>query len=409
MHIAHFIHRYPPAIGGAEAYFARLTRELTHLGHQVTVWTTTAQDLQAFWRRGPAEVDSQSPLIRRYAPARWPGRKLTLKLASLLPSAPWQCRTLPASPILPAMLRDVQRYDGPLDLVHATAFPYTFPLYCAWRLAQRRNVPFFLTPFLHLGDLAQPANRVRRQYTSRPLRWLLRRADAIFVQTPSERHALLDLGVPEKQIILQGLGVDEAECTGGDREQARKIWRVQPHDCVIGHLANASREKGTVDLLRAAERLYRQGLPMRIVLAGPSMPNFLRFWRRYPLPHIVTRLGEVTDQERRNFFAGIDIFALPSQTDAFGLVLLEAWANGKPNVVYHAGGPGDLVRHDTDGLIAPCGDWHRLAEQLQRLIQDPSLRQTLGNNGRERIRSLTWDRSLGVVRQQIEALDVPRG
>ena len=40
--------------------------------------------------------------------------------------------------------------------------------------------------------------------------------------------------------------------------------------------------------------------------------------------------GPLTDEQRRDFYAGIDAFALPSRSDSFGLVFLEAWANGVP-------------------------------------------------------------------------------
>ena len=55
MHVAQFIHRYPPALGGAEAWAERLSRHLIAEGHKVTVWTTTALDLSAFTRTGIAK------------------------------------------------------------------------------------------------------------------------------------------------------------------------------------------------------------------------------------------------------------------------------------------------------------------------------------------------------------------
>ena len=51
MHVAQFIHRYPPALGGSEAYTARLCEYLAANGDAVDVWTTTAVALEAFWRR----------------------------------------------------------------------------------------------------------------------------------------------------------------------------------------------------------------------------------------------------------------------------------------------------------------------------------------------------------------------
>ena len=51
MRVAHFVHRYPPAVGGSEAYFARLSEHLAAQGDRVTVFTTTALDLEAFYDR----------------------------------------------------------------------------------------------------------------------------------------------------------------------------------------------------------------------------------------------------------------------------------------------------------------------------------------------------------------------
>ena len=51
LRVAHFVQRYPPSLGGSEAYFARLSRHLAAVGDQVTVFTTNALDLEAFWSR----------------------------------------------------------------------------------------------------------------------------------------------------------------------------------------------------------------------------------------------------------------------------------------------------------------------------------------------------------------------
>jgi len=61
---------------------------------------------------------------------------------------------------------------------------------------------------------------------------------------------------------------------------------------------------------------------------------------------------------------------LPSRTDSFGLVLLEAWQHGKPVVVANVGGPADLVTHGVDGLQAPWGDVDALAAALRRVLCD---------------------------------------
>jgi glycosyltransferase involved in cell wall biosynthesis len=409
MRVAHFVPRYPPALGGAEAYFARLSRYLARAGHDVTVFTSSAIALEAFWDSraactAPSVTQEDGLIVRRYGLLRWPGRRYLLKALSLVPHRLWQCLTVPCNPICPAMWHDAGRRSWAFDVVHAGPFPYAWPIACGLRLARWLGVPFFLTPFLHLGDRDDTNDRTRRSYLSPALRWLLRQADALFVQTPGERKSLLDLGLPNGRVHLQGMGVNPDECTGGDRSAARRCWQAGPETLVVGHLANTSREKGTVDLLCAIEQFWRRGLNVRVVLAGPEMPNFRAFWQAFAarrperVARDVVRLGPLTEDAKRDFFAGIDVFALPSRSDAFGLVLLEAWANRVPNVAYRAGGIADVIRHGEDGLLVPCGDVDRLAGALLQLHGDPALRLRLGAAGRARLPGeFRWEDKLALV------------
>ena len=222
----------------------------------------------------------------------------------------------------------------------------------------------------------------------------------MLVQTRGEQQAVRDLGVAPERIVLQGLGVEPRECTGGDRAGARRAWSIGAEEVVIGHLANNSREKGTVDLLEAAVSLWRQGVKARVVLAGSEMANFRAYWQTFTHQQNVVRLGVLDDHAKRDFFAAIDIFALPSRSDSFGLTLLEAWANGVPNIAYRAGGIADVIRHQQDGILVPCGDVGRLAAELRCLVEDNAMRRRFGDCGRTRIPlEFAWQSKLQLVRQ----------
>jgi glycosyltransferase involved in cell wall biosynthesis len=135
------------------------------------------------------------------------------------------------------------------------------------------------------------------------------------------------------------------------------------------------------------------------------MPNFKSFWQSYRPAGTVRRLGVLDARQKKDFFAGIDVFALPSRSDSFGLVLLEAWANGVPNLGYRAGGIGWVIRDGRDGLLVPCGDVNGLAGALLRLVNDAGLRRRLGQAGLERTRSeFHWEDKLGLVRHVYQEL-----
>src|SRR5580658_243252 len=113
MHIAQFIHRYPPALGGAEAYTARLCNYLAECGDDVRVWTSKAIQLGEMWQKSNIRQSQQtnviangSPQIRRYNPLGFPGRRYILKALSLIPFRKWQCLTTPCNPVCPGMWKD---------------------------------------------------------------------------------------------------------------------------------------------------------------------------------------------------------------------------------------------------------------------------------------------------------------
>ena len=294
MHVAHFVHRYPPALGGAEAYFARLGRYLAGRGDAVTVWTTTAVDLEAMWTR--AEVVALEPSrrarsegtrlhrpcsrptlplhVRRYPPSRSPPAGTCSRRCRSSPSAPGSALTLPCNPVCPAhVARTAARYDGPLDAVHATAFPYAFPILCGLRLARRRGVPFLLTPFLHLGDPADPRRPHAAAVHVGPAA-LAAAAGRPRVRADAAASAGAAIGLRRRRarVVLQGLGVDPAECTGGDRDAARRRGASAPGEVVVGHLANNSVEKGTRRSAAGGRTRVGRGaaLPRRAGRAGDA-------------------------------------------------------------------------------------------------------------------------------------------
>lgn len=408
--LLNIIQRYPPALGGSELYFQKLSEFLASKGHDISVWTSTADNLESFWsNRHPmlscGEEFINSVKVRRFKLFHIPLQRLIFKLISRIPIRPLQCLTFSHNPITPGMLELASRCDEKFDAVHAGCFPYAFPIHSGMKLAKNKKIPFLLTPFLHLGNLDDPRNRIRKGYTHPALMSLAHQSDAIFAQTEFEAQTLEDLGIPHEKIHLQGMGVELETCTKGDPEIVRKLWGIPQHEIIVGHLANLSWDKGSTDLLLAMEILWRKGIGAKLVLAGPAMPSFEKLFQAFPFKDQVIRTGPLSTQEKQNFFAAIDIFALPSRSDSFGIVLLEAWANRKPCVVYKAGGPGSLVKHQSDGIVVPCDNIESLANALENLIEDKKLSERLGLAGHGRIaKEFLWEQKLQVFENVLKSL-----
>ena len=138
-------------------------------------------------------------------------------------------------------------------------------------------------------------------------------------------------------------------------------------------------------LLAAADRLRSRipGLEVRIVGGGPEENRLRAICRQRNLEEIVVWRRNLSGPELAREYSQCHIFCLPSVQEGFGIVFLEAMANGKAVVAARAGAAPEVVRH---GLLAEPDNDRDLADAIERLYREPLLRESMGNAGREYVR-----------------------
>lgn len=411
MRLLHVIQRYYPFQGGSERYFQAFSERFAADGADVQVVTTNAWDLEYFWdptrRTIPGADDAHHGVrIRRLPIRHLPLPRLThralrrLMAESTRLGLPGQESALRVAgrfwPWLPPVAEWLPDADWRPDVVHSANVAFESMIAGAAQLARTFDAPHLVTPFLHLGEGS--ASRVRRYYTMPHQLDLLRRADGVCALTTIEAEYLIGHGVAADRVHVVGAGLDVAAVTGGDGAQARA--RLGIDGPLVLALGAAAFDKGSFHLAQAAAMLERTGCPVTVVFAGPVMSEFARFVDGLaPRERRAVRvLGFVSDQEKRDLLAGADIVALPSRTESFGLVFLEAWANGKPVIGARAGAIPGVVDHERDGLLVPFGDVNGLADAIRTLVDDPALASRLGTAGREKVvDEATWYRRIRAV------------
>jgi phosphatidylinositol alpha 1,6-mannosyltransferase len=171
----------------------------------------------------------------------------------------------------------------------------------------------------------------------------------------------------------------------------------------IGYVVRLAAEKG----VRALARLERALLDMghrdfRFVVVGEGAEEeWLRNHMRY-----AEFTGVLTGLELSRTFADFDVLAFPSETDTFGLVVLEAFAWGVPAAVTDRGGPQFTVRHEISGYIAR--DCDEFAAYTARLMSQPDLLSAMRRAAREQARATSWDRILKGCMKLTRAAGPPR-
>jgi glycosyltransferase involved in cell wall biosynthesis len=96
-------------------------------------------------------------------------------------------------------------------------------------------------------------------------------------------------------------------------------------------------------------------------------------------------IDNVTSGERAEILADCDIFASPSEQEAFGITTLEAWSQAKPVIVGDGPAQACVVEHGVTGLLVRHGDEHSLLQRLVELADDEGLRFRLGRAGHRRL------------------------
>jgi glycosyltransferase involved in cell wall biosynthesis len=265
----------------------------------------------------------------------------------------------------------VQRATGPVDVVHATAVAVPPPA----------GAPLVVT--VHdLAFLADPST-----FTRHGVRFFRRGTEL------ARRHARITV-VPSEATAA------ECRTAGFDAERIRVVpWghRATPVD---GDAVGAIRERlglperyvlfvGTPEprknLRRLAGAWRRVGAGIPLVLAGPGG------WGDGDVtgPGILP-VGFVSGQDRDALYAGASVVAYPSIREGFGLPVLEAMAQGAP-VLTSAGTATAEVAGDTGVLVDPL-DEADIARGLEQLLSDPAAAVVLGERGRQRAASFTWER-----------------
>ena len=381
------VHGYPPAVGGVEFSTRDLCEALVaDYGLDVTVFTTNAFTVGNFLDPSlptipidPAEEQNgvkirRFPVVTRWAPLLRQLQRVAWRLK--LPGND-RLRTWYQGPIAPELLRAVRVFDA--DVVCAASFPLNHMTY-PFRRGEPRP-PVVLVPAVHTTN---DWGFVRPHLID-----LAARAFATVAHTEHEREWLIAHGAPAERLRVIGHGIELADFTP-EPGRFRASRAIPPDALVVAYVGQQGGHKGIDTLLRVLPLLLELRPDAWLVVAGARTPYSDELRRiAGALPeHARARvllLDDVTSSERAEVLADCDIFASPSEQEAFGITTLEAWSQAKPVVVGDGPAQACVVEHGVSGLLVPYGDEPRLFQTLAELADDEDLRRRLGQAGQRRL------------------------
>jgi glycosyltransferase involved in cell wall biosynthesis len=247
-----------------------------------------------------------------------------------------------------------------------------------------------------------PVVHMIHAFAGHPYRSPLVRKVATFIERRLDRYtdfyivgsrAMLDRGVSQKiftadKVELISNSVDLAQFDEPGADDPMPPTANEGRTVTVGFLGRLEEQKGAVYLIRAAAKVLAHNRAVRFVIAGDGR-------LREPLESLARKLGvaeAVTFLGWRRDSAAllkqIDILAMPSLWEAFGLSAAEAMAAGKPVVASSVEGLPEVVEDGRTGILVSPADDDALARAILDLSVDPARRRAMGIAGRARVERL---------------------
>ncbi|MEV6326127.1 D-inositol-3-phosphate glycosyltransferase [Streptomyces sp. NPDC051909] len=369
--------------GGMNVYMVELSRALAEQGVEVDLFTRC---------RGeglPGLVDLEPGIRVRHLPAG--------------PRRPLPKEAMPdlVVPFSLALLKEGRRCGRPYDLVHShywlsgqagriASFGWGIPLvHTAHTLALVKNA--------HLadGDTPEPELRIRGEHQ------VVEDADRLIANTGDEAEALRTLyGADPARTEVVRPGVDLRTFAPAHGRAAARARLGLPADAFVPLYAGRIQPlKGPDVLVRAVAELLGMAPELRRRLLVPVVGGHSGATEQGSVWRLAAELGvddvlrpcpPVPQERLADYYRAADVLVVPSRSESFGLVALEAQACGTPVLAAAVGGLPTAVWDGVSGLLVRGHDPVEYARRLLWLVRNPEARVTMGEAAARHARGMSW-------------------
>src|SRR4051812_19915455 len=369
--------------GGMNVYVRALATALARAGVECDVYTR-------------AEHRSQQPVVHVEDGFR-------VLHVDAGPRAPVPKHELPAfldEFVEASMQRIIQRQ--PVDLLHGN---YWLSGAVAHRLKHELDLPLVATFHTLARVKAEAGVDDDSKHRTRVEHEVVACADLMLASTNDEQAQLASLYDAElDRIEVVPPGVDHPVFTPGDRHAARQRLGIDAARVML-FVGRIQRLKGADLAIRALAAIDDPKLVL-VIVGGPSGPDGVA--EQVRMHALARELGVATQirwvsprrhERLADYYRAADVCIVPSRSESFGLVALEAAACGTPVVAAAVGGLRSLVAHEQTGFLIEGRDPVDFAAPVERLLADEIFATEMGANAAARSTRYSWSMTAGRLRR----------
>lgn len=379
MRILCIVQRYSPAFGGSELLTKKFMDYLSK-NHEITVFTTNVLDIRSFWNK---KNDSISNIIENYPVHRY---------SVLIPkeirhddyAEKLSLSTNYPGPFLPKLWNDIVFEKINYDLIFATAFPYDH-IIPAFLASKKWKIPLLIAPLIHQNFPSLYLNGLKLT--------MLNESDGIIALTESEKNLLLKYGIDQNKIFVIPPGIETPIIT--KNTNFRKTNSISDDSQIVLFIGSKSNDKGIIHLIESMKKIWKRSINAKLVIIGSNTKeyeNYIQKLDRKTISNIID-LGNIENEIKHEAISESTLFVMPSQTESFGLVYLEAWSHQKPVIGCDIPSTKNLIENETDGLLVEFGNVEQLTEAILKVLTNDDFAKKLGKNGEKKIQKFDWLKS----------------
>ncbi len=369
MKIAQIVSTFPPYRGGTGTVAKEYALRLMKLGHEVTVFTPAYSKIIS-----PPKFSFQVERLKPY---------FRFGNAAFLPQLAWRL--------------------APFDVVHLH-YPFfggAEMLNAAMnaKLKQKRYIITYHQDPLGVGALGI----IFAWYKENIMPTIIENAHKVLVSSRDylEHSDLKNIALKKLTLFEElpfGVDTDRFFPKEKDHEflESNGIDPKIPVVLFVGGMDRAHYFKGVDDLIRAIHFLREKNVSVQLACVGNGklIAGYKLFMESLGIAKSVHFFEKVSDEELPKWYQSSDVFVLPSATrgEAFGIVLLEAMASGKPVIASNLPGVRSVVRENENGFLFEPKNSKDLAEKIQTIIENSMLKKEMGENSRKIVlEKYVWD------------------
>jgi len=326
---------------------------------------------------------------------------------------------LPSKGIFDSLLKDngIQTYHFKLNhFSWRNFFGYFFTFFKIFRLVRKEKIAIIHCSGAYPVQYCLPAARLAKVpciahihasvYSKEELRKVfLPFVDCIITVAEAIKSQLIRFGYPSTRIEIVYCGVLDEK----DKNRIvscgslRASYQIKEDCKIIGQVSQIIPRKGLEYFIEMAKQIKSRNFKVKFMIIGNALPGGEEY-ERYIKNEVIEKglsqdiifTGFQSDVKR--FISILDIFVLSSLSEALPLVLVESLALGKPVVATDVGGVKEVIINDETGFLVPPRDVKALVASVLRLLNESSMAEYLGKNGKELVyHNFT-------IRKQAEAL-----